>query len=185
MARPRRTRRLIPPKPNRSEAADGAGTALLPALNIFDCRYLYLDGLHVSEGGGDVLGRRAMVLHHRARKADAMEHDVAVRDRAARVVGGVDVDDSQIAEAGEFFADPEPVARLLGVSAGPTGGVRAGEDDALAKTLLKLLRREWPRLGFGWNGGAAGDRCEEHDRCWQEAEEDLFQCRQRCWEGAP
>lgn len=37
------------------EAADGAGTALLPTLNIFDCRYLYLEGLHVSEGGGDVL----------------------------------------------------------------------------------------------------------------------------------
>lgn len=37
------------------EAADGAGTARLPALNIFDCRYLYLLGLHVSQGGGDVL----------------------------------------------------------------------------------------------------------------------------------
>ena len=37
------------------EAADGAGTALLPALNIFDCRFLYLLGLHVSAGGGDVL----------------------------------------------------------------------------------------------------------------------------------
>lgn len=37
------------------EAADGPGTALLPALNIFDCRYLYLLGLHVSQGGGDVL----------------------------------------------------------------------------------------------------------------------------------
>ncbi|MBI5504618.1 MAG: DUF4215 domain-containing protein [Deltaproteobacteria bacterium] len=37
------------------EAADGPGTALLPALNIFDCRYLYLLGLRVSAGGGDVL----------------------------------------------------------------------------------------------------------------------------------
>jgi len=37
------------------EAADGPGTALLPALNIFDCRYLYLVGLYVSAGGGDVL----------------------------------------------------------------------------------------------------------------------------------
>ncbi len=37
------------------EAADGAGTALLPALNIFDCRYLYLLGLDIRAGGGDIL----------------------------------------------------------------------------------------------------------------------------------
>jgi cysteine-rich repeat protein len=37
------------------EAADGAGTADLPALNIYDCRYLYLLGLDVAQGGGDVL----------------------------------------------------------------------------------------------------------------------------------
>jgi len=37
------------------EAADGAGTAFLPALNIFDCRFLYLLGLHIAAGGGDVL----------------------------------------------------------------------------------------------------------------------------------
>ena len=37
------------------EAADGAGTAQLPGLNIFDCRYLWLLGLRVSQGGGDVL----------------------------------------------------------------------------------------------------------------------------------
>jgi hypothetical protein len=36
-------------------AADGPGTARLPALNIFDCRYLYLDGLEITAGGGDVL----------------------------------------------------------------------------------------------------------------------------------
>ena len=36
-------------------AADGAGTARLPAMNVFDCRHLYLEGLHLSAGGGDVL----------------------------------------------------------------------------------------------------------------------------------
>ena len=36
-------------------AADGAGTARLPSLNIFDCRYFYLEGLDVSAGGGDVV----------------------------------------------------------------------------------------------------------------------------------
>ncbi|MBC7812070.1 MAG: right-handed parallel beta-helix repeat-containing protein [Burkholderiales bacterium] len=36
------------------EAADGAATALLPSLNIFDTRFLYLIGLHISAGGGDV-----------------------------------------------------------------------------------------------------------------------------------
>ncbi len=56
------------------EAADGAGTALLPALNIFDCRYLYLDGLHVSEGGGDVL---------HCEQCDHFQlHDVTVRGAA-------------------------------------------------------------------------------------------------------
>ena len=37
------------------EAADGPGTARLPSMNVFDCRYLYLLGLHVEAGGGDVL----------------------------------------------------------------------------------------------------------------------------------
>lgn len=37
------------------EAADGPGTAHLPAMNIFDCRHLYLVGLHVEAAGGDVL----------------------------------------------------------------------------------------------------------------------------------
>ena len=36
-------------------AADGPGTARLPAMNVFGCRSLYLDGLDVSSGGGDVL----------------------------------------------------------------------------------------------------------------------------------
>jgi hypothetical protein len=36
-------------------AADGAGTARLPALNIFDTRFMYLDGLDVRAGGSDVL----------------------------------------------------------------------------------------------------------------------------------
>jgi hypothetical protein len=37
------------------QAADGAGTVTLPSLNIFDCRYLYLIGLRLEAGGGDVL----------------------------------------------------------------------------------------------------------------------------------
>ena len=37
------------------QAVDGAGSARLPALNIYDCRHLYLVGLDVSAGGGDVL----------------------------------------------------------------------------------------------------------------------------------
>ena len=36
-------------------AADGPGTARLPAMNVFGCRSLYLDGLDISAGGGDVL----------------------------------------------------------------------------------------------------------------------------------
>ncbi len=36
------------------QAADGKGTAGLPALNIFDCRYLYLIGLNIHSDGGDV-----------------------------------------------------------------------------------------------------------------------------------
>ena len=36
-------------------AADGAGSARLPALNVYDCRFLYLDGLEITAGGGDVL----------------------------------------------------------------------------------------------------------------------------------
>jgi len=37
------------------QSADGAGTAVLPGMNIFDCRYLYLIGLKLTAGGGDVL----------------------------------------------------------------------------------------------------------------------------------
>jgi hypothetical protein len=36
-------------------AADGPGTARLPAINAFNCRRLYLDGLDISAGGGDVV----------------------------------------------------------------------------------------------------------------------------------
>ena len=36
-------------------AADGPGTARLPALNIYDCRHLYLDGLEITAGGGDIV----------------------------------------------------------------------------------------------------------------------------------
>jgi len=37
------------------QAADGAGTARLPNINMFDCQYVYMIGLHLSAGGGDVL----------------------------------------------------------------------------------------------------------------------------------
>ena len=36
-------------------AIDGDGTALLPAMDISNCQYLYLIGLHLIAGGGDVL----------------------------------------------------------------------------------------------------------------------------------
>jgi hypothetical protein len=36
-------------------AIDGNGTAHLPNMNVYDCRHLYLLGLDVSSGGGDVL----------------------------------------------------------------------------------------------------------------------------------
>jgi len=36
-------------------AADGPGTVRLPALNLFDVRYLYLEGVTVSARGGDVV----------------------------------------------------------------------------------------------------------------------------------
>ncbi len=36
-------------------AADGAGTARLPTVNVFGCTHLRFDGLHISAGGGDVL----------------------------------------------------------------------------------------------------------------------------------
>ncbi len=36
-------------------AADGPGTVVLPTLNVFDCRYFYLEGVEVTAGGGDVV----------------------------------------------------------------------------------------------------------------------------------
>ncbi len=37
------------------QAVDGAGTARLPAMNLFDVRSMYLIGLRLESGGGDVL----------------------------------------------------------------------------------------------------------------------------------
>jgi hypothetical protein len=37
------------------KAIDGDGTARLPNMNVYDCRHLYLLGLDLSAGGGDVL----------------------------------------------------------------------------------------------------------------------------------
>ena len=37
------------------KAIDGDGTAHLPNMNVYDCRHLYILGLDISSGGGDVL----------------------------------------------------------------------------------------------------------------------------------
>ena len=37
------------------KAIDGVGTARLPNMNVYDCRHLYILGLDISSGGGDVL----------------------------------------------------------------------------------------------------------------------------------
>ena len=37
------------------KAIDGNGTARLPNMNVYDCRHLYILGLDISSGGGDVL----------------------------------------------------------------------------------------------------------------------------------
>ncbi|MBI4469353.1 MAG: right-handed parallel beta-helix repeat-containing protein [Acidobacteria bacterium] len=37
------------------QAADGSGTASLPAMSLYDCRYLYIVGLRLEAGEGDVL----------------------------------------------------------------------------------------------------------------------------------
>ena len=37
------------------KAIDGDATAHLPTMNVYDCRHLYLLGLDISSGGGDVL----------------------------------------------------------------------------------------------------------------------------------
>ncbi|MFM9196940.1 MAG: right-handed parallel beta-helix repeat-containing protein [Planctomycetia bacterium] len=37
------------------KAIDGDGSARLPTMNVYDCRHLYVIGLDVSAGGGDVL----------------------------------------------------------------------------------------------------------------------------------
>jgi hypothetical protein len=37
------------------KAIDGDGTARLPNMNVYDCRHLYILGLDISSGGGDVL----------------------------------------------------------------------------------------------------------------------------------
>ena len=57
-------------------AADGPGTARLPAMNVFGCSYLYLDGLELSAGGGDVL------------HLEACSH-VLVRDTTIRGTGDI------------------------------------------------------------------------------------------------
>jgi hypothetical protein len=57
-------------------AADGPRSALLPAMNVFGCRSLYLDGLDISAGGGDVLHFEAC-------------SQILVRDTAVRGTGTI------------------------------------------------------------------------------------------------
>ena len=52
-------------------ATDGPGSVRLPSLNIFDCRHLYLVGLEISAGGGDVL--------HFERCSNVLVRDTTVR----------------------------------------------------------------------------------------------------------
>lgn len=52
-------------------AADGAGSARLPNMNVFDCRHLVLDGLDLSAGGGDVL--------HLERCTNVLVRDTTIR----------------------------------------------------------------------------------------------------------
>ena len=52
-------------------AADGAGSARLPNMNVFDCRHLVLDGLDLSAGGGDVL--------HLERCSNVLVRDTTIR----------------------------------------------------------------------------------------------------------
>ena len=62
--------------PVQIRAADGVGTARLPTMNIFGCRSIYLDGLDVSAGGGDVLHFEAC-------------SQVLIRDTTVRGVGTI------------------------------------------------------------------------------------------------
>jgi hypothetical protein len=57
-------------------AADGAGTARLPAMNVFGCTSLFLIGLDISAGGGDVLHFEAC-------------SQILVRDTTVRGVGTI------------------------------------------------------------------------------------------------
>ena len=58
------------------QAADGNGTAHLPNMNVFNCKYFYLIGLNLSAGGGDVL------------HLDSCNH-VLVRDSTIRGTGDI------------------------------------------------------------------------------------------------
>ena len=58
------------------ESVDGPSLARLPAINIYDCRHIYLLGMDISSGGGDVL------------HLDSCDH-VLVRQVAVRGLGDI------------------------------------------------------------------------------------------------
>jgi hypothetical protein len=58
-------------------AVDGAGTVILPSMNIYNCRYLYLQNLTIEASGGDA-------LHF-----EQCAH-VLVRDTVVRGIGDID-----------------------------------------------------------------------------------------------
>ncbi|MFN2377580.1 MAG: DUF4215 domain-containing protein [Candidatus Binatia bacterium] len=135
------------------ESADGPGLALLPALNIFDCRYLYLDGLHVSAGGGDIL--------HCEQCDHFLVHDVTVRgaDPATHdVQETVKINQSQYVylEDSDFSGAWDNAVDYVGVQYGHIQGNRihdAGDWCLYTKGGSAYLRIEGNELYDCGNGG--------------------------------
>ena len=61
-------------------AVDGAGTARLPAMNVFGCHHLYFEGLDISAAGGDIL--------HFDSSSSILLRNVTVRSSVAVVTNG-------------------------------------------------------------------------------------------------
>ena len=61
-------------------AVDGAGTARLPAMNVFGCHHLYFEGLDISAAGGDIL--------HFNSSSSILLRNVTVRSTVAVVTNG-------------------------------------------------------------------------------------------------
>ncbi len=127
------------------EAADGPGTALLPSLNIFDCRYLYLLGLNVSAAGGDVL--------HCERCDHFLLHEVTVRGMppaSFAVQEGVKVNQSQYVyiENSDISGAWDNAIDFVAVQYGHVQGNRVHDSG------------DW---GFYTKGGSAGFRIEGNE----------------------